>query len=71
MAKIVEIDGAENKVTERVETKEETAQRAAQLAEVEAIQAKEAEIKALKESAKAKLIAGQPLTADEAATLVI
>jgi hypothetical protein len=33
--------------------------------------AAEAELKALKDSAKAKLVAGQPLTEAEAATLVI
>ena len=33
--------------------------------------AEEARIKALKESAKAKLVAGEPLTAEEADTLVI
>jgi hypothetical protein len=33
--------------------------------------AEEARIKALKESAKAKLVAGEPLTEEEAATIVL
>ena len=33
--------------------------------------AKDAALAALKESAKAKLVAGQPLTAEEAATIVL
>lgn len=37
----------------------------------EAREAEEARIAALKVSAKAKLVAGEPLTADEAAVLVI
>lgn len=56
-------------------TDEEIQQReldAIQAATIKAEQeAEEARIKALKESAKAKLIAGQPLTGDEAAVLVI
>lgn len=56
-------------------TEEEIAQReadAAAYAEQKAAkEAAAAEKAALKESAKAKLIAGQPLTAEEAAVLVI
>lgn len=56
-------------------TAQEIAQRdqdAAAFAEAEAERQAEAErIAALKESAKAKLIAGEPLTGDEAAVLVI
>lgn len=56
-------------------TPQEIAQRdqdAAAYAEAEALRATEAErIKTLKESAKAKLVAGEPLTEEEAATLII
>ena len=56
-------------------TAEEIAQReadAAAFAEAEAVRVAAEEAKtALKESAKNKLIAGQPLTAEEAAVLVI
>ena len=56
-------------------TAEEIAEReamAAAAAEEEAARQAEADrIAALKESAKAKLIAGEPLTADEASVLVI
>lgn len=56
-------------------TPEEIAQReadAAAFAEEQAAREAEAAAKAaLKESAKAKLVAGQPLTAEEAAVLVI
>jgi hypothetical protein len=56
-------------------TPQEIAQRdqdAAAFAEVEAERQAEAErVAALKESAKAKLVAGDPLTEEEAATLVI
>jgi glyoxylate carboligase len=56
-------------------TAEELAQREAdriayEAEEAERIQA-EAELQALKDSARAKLVAGQPLTEAEAATLVI
>lgn len=44
---------------------------AAALAEAEAREAAAAELAALKASAKAKLVAGTPLTEEEAATLVI
>ena len=56
-------------------TSAEIAQRdqdaAAALAEAEARAEAAAELAALKESAKAKLVAGTPLTEEEAATLVI
>jgi len=56
-------------------TAEEIAQRVIDMAAAEeariAREAEEAAKAALKESAKAKLIAGQPLTAEEAAVLVI
>lgn len=56
-------------------TPQEIAQRdqdAAAYAETEALRATEAErIETLKESAKAKLVAGEPLTEEEAATLII
>jgi hypothetical protein len=56
-------------------TAQEIAQRdqdaAAALEAQEAREAEEAAKAALKESAKAKLIAGEPLTAEEAAVLVI
>ena len=61
--------------TELELTAEEIAQReadAAAFAEAEAAREAEAAAKAaLKESAKAKLVAGTPLTAEEAAVLVI
>jgi hypothetical protein len=56
-------------------TAEEIAQRVIDIAAAEeartAREADEAAKAALKESAKAKLIAGQPLTAEEAAVLII
>jgi hypothetical protein len=56
-------------------TDEEMAQveldRAKALEEFEAEQSRRSAQDALKESAKAKLVAGQPLTAEEAATIVI
>ena len=56
-------------------TPQEIAQRdqdAAAHAEAETLRATEAErVDALKESAKAKLVAGEPLTEEEAAVLVI
>jgi hypothetical protein len=63
-------------VQEQIElTAEEIAQMeadAAAFAEAEAEREEEAAAKAaLKESAKAKLVAGEPLTAEEAAVLVI
>jgi hypothetical protein len=56
-------------------TAQEIAQRdqdAAAAAEAQAVrEAEEARIAALKVSAKAKLVAGEPLTADEASVLVL
>lgn len=56
-------------------TAEEIAEREQMAAEYEAQKAAEEEaaatLQALKDSAKAKLIAGEPLTAEEADTLVI
>lgn len=56
-------------------TDEEMAQveldRAKALEEFEAEEAKRTTLSTLKESARAKLVAGQPLTAEEAATIVI
>lgn len=71
----VEINCATGQTVIRPLTAEEISQReadaaayAAQKAEQEAAEAAKA---ALKESAKAKLVAGEPLTAEEAAVLVI
>ena len=73
--KAIEVNCATGEVTERPLTAEEIAQReadAAKFAEEQAAREAEAAAKAaLKESAKAKLVAGQPLTAEEAAVLVI
>lgn len=56
-------------------TAEEIAEREQMAAEAEAQRLAEeqaaADLQALKDSAKAKLIAGEPLTADEASVLVI
>jgi hypothetical protein len=75
MTTAIEINCTTGEVTERPLTAEELAQReadaaAALVAQEEAAQAAEA-LAALKASAKAKLIAGTPLTAEEADTLVI
>jgi hypothetical protein len=75
MTTAIEVNCETGEVTERQLTAEEIAQReadaaAALVAQEEATQAAEA-LAALKASAKAKLIAGQPLTAEEADTLVI
>ncbi len=71
----VEVNCETGEVTERPLTAEEIAQREADLAAFAAQKAEEeaaAEaLAALKASAKAKLVAGQPLTEEEAATLVI
>ena len=56
-------------------TDEETAEREAMAAQAEADrlaqEQAEADLQALKDSAKAKLVAGEPLTAEEADTLVL
>jgi hypothetical protein len=71
----IEVNCTTGEVTERPLTAEEIAQREADAA---AVAAEEAErtaaaetLAALKASAKAKLVAGQPLTEEEAATLVL
>jgi hypothetical protein len=71
----IEVNCETGVVTERPLTAEEIAQQeidkaAFEQAEAER-QAEEARVEALKQSAKAKLIAGQPLTEDEAGVLVI
>ena len=75
MTTAIEVNCETGEVTERQLTAEEIAQReadalAAAAQQEEAAQAATA-LAALKASAKAKLIAGQPLTAEEADTLVI
>ncbi len=71
----IELNCATGEVTERPLTAEEIAQRelAAQKAAEEqaAREAAETAKAALKASAKAKLIAGEPLTAEEADTLIL
>lgn len=69
------VDCSTGEVTELPLTPEEIAQREADAAagaaaEAERIAAEEA-LAALKTSARAKLVAGQPLTEEEAATLVL
>ena len=71
----IEVNCETGEVTERPLTAEEIAQREADAAteateRAERAAAAEA-LAALKASAKAKLVAGQPLTEEEAATLVI
>jgi hypothetical protein len=71
----VEINCATGEVTERPFTAEEIAEREAAAVvlaakEAERVAAAEA-LAALKASARAKLVAGTPLTEEEAATLVI
>ena len=75
MTNAIEVNCTTGEVIERPLTAEELAQREADAAaglaaQEEAAQAAEA-LAALKASAKAKLIAGTPLTAEEADTLVI
>lgn len=69
------VDCSTGQVQELPLTKEEVAERelmAAQAkAEQEAREAEEARIAALKVSAKQKLVAGEPLTPEEAALLVL
>lgn len=71
----IEINCATGEVTEVELTAEEVAQREADRIAYEAQKAEEATAAAaiaeLKASAKAKLVAGQPLTAEEADTLVL
>ena len=71
---VVEINCETGEEIYRPMTAEELAQREqdqiAWEAEQVAIKAEKERVEALKASAKAKLIAGQPLTEDEAATIV-
>jgi hypothetical protein len=71
----VEINCETGVVTERPLTAEEIADRANELAEWEVRKAEETAkaeaLAALKTSAKAKLVAGEPLTEEEASVLVI
>lgn len=75
MTKVIEIDCSTGLSVEREMTQEEIADLEAkaaanQLIQDERIAAEEA-LAALKASARAKLIAGEPLTEEEAATIVI
>lgn len=72
---LVEINCTTQEITKRPLTQDELAQREIDVAQAKAIKAEE-EAKAkthadLKASAKAKLIAGEPLTEEEAATIVL
>lgn len=75
VAMAIEVNCETGEVVERPLTAEEIAQREVDAAAAAARKAEEdaaAEaLAALKASAKAKLVAGQPLTEEEAATLVI
>jgi hypothetical protein len=75
MSTIIEINCETGESIERELTTEELAeqaerQAAAQAMEAERLAAEEA-LAALKTSARAKLVAGEPLTAEEAETIVI
>lgn len=74
-ATAIEVNCSTGEVTERPLTAEEIAQReadAAAFAEQKAAEEAAAEtLAALKASARAKLVAGTPLTEEEAATLVL
>jgi hypothetical protein len=71
----IEVNCATGEVTERPLTAEEIAQREADAAEWAVRKAAEdaaaTALAKLKASAKAKLVAGQPLTAEEADTLIL
>ena len=75
MSKVIEIDCTTGESIERDMTPAELEAQAAMQAEAEAnrlaAEAEAARVDALKVSARAKLVAGQPLTADEAALLVL
>ena len=75
MSVAIEVNCETGEVTERPLTADEIAanEAAAAKAEADRVAREEAEntLAALKASAKAKLIAGKPLTAEEADTLVI
>jgi hypothetical protein len=75
MSKIIEVDCSTGISTERDMTEAELEAQAAMQAQAEEARAAEdaakAALDALKASAKAKLVAGQPLTEEEAATIVL
>jgi hypothetical protein len=75
MSKVIEIDCSTGISTERDMTEAELEAMAAMQAQAEEARAAEDAAKAasdaLKASAKAKLVAGQPLTEEEAATIVL
>jgi hypothetical protein len=75
MSKVIEIDCSTGESIERDMTPAELEAQAAMQAQAEEARAAEdaakAALDALKASAKAKLVAGQPLTAEEADTLVL
>jgi hypothetical protein len=75
MSKVIEIDCSTGESIERDMTPAELEAQAAMQAQAEENRAAEdaakAALDALKASAKAKLVAGQPLTAEEADTLVL
>jgi hypothetical protein len=75
MSKVIEINCETGESIERDMTSDELAAQAAMQAEAEAnriaAEIEAARVDALKVSARAKLVAGQPLTADEAALLVL
>ena len=75
MSKVIEIDCSTGISTERDMTPAELEAQAAMVAQAEADRLAAEEAKAasdaLKASARAKLVAGTPLTTEEAATLVI
>lgn len=75
MANAIEMNCETGEVIERPLTQEELAANEAIQAQAEAdraaAEAEAARVDALKVSARAKLVSGQPLTADEAALLVL
>ena len=75
MSKVIEIDCSTGESIERDMTPAELEAQAAMQAQAEEARAAEdaakAALDALKASAKAKLVAGQPLTEEEAATIVL
>lgn len=75
MSKVIEIDCSTGESIERDMTPAELEAQAAMAAQAEADRLAQEEAtaarEALKASAKAKLVAGQPLTAEEADTLVL
>ena len=75
MSKVIEIDCSTGESVERDMTEAELEAQAAMQAEAEAnrlaAEIEAARVEALKVSARAKLVAGTPLTAEEAETLVL